>query len=178
MNAGTTPSPTELAISREDRLIARLAAAAVAIALAEAALPSPIPGVKPGLANIVILLVLSRYGWRVAAWVSVLRVVATSLLLGNFLSPGFILSFAGALASLLVLVPAARLPRAWFGPVSHSLLAACTHVLAQLAVVYLWLIPSPALWHLLPLFLSAALVFGLVNGLIAQRLLDAPAASG
>ncbi|KAB2845361.1 MAG: Gx transporter family protein [Burkholderiales bacterium] len=173
-----TPSPTERAISRDDLLVARLAAAAVAIALAEAALPSPIPGVKPGLANIVVLLVLARYGWRVAAWVSVLRVVAASLLLGNFLSPGFVLSLAGALASLLVLVPAARLPKVWFGPVSHSLLAACAHVLAQLAVVYFWLIPSPALWHLLPLFLGAALVFGLVNGLIAQRLLDAPAASG
>lgn len=172
-----TPSPTELTVTREDLLVARLAAAAVAIALAEAVLPSPIPGVKPGLANIVTLLVLVRYGWSMAAWVSVLRVVVVSLVLGNFLSPGFVLSLAGALASLLVLGLAVRLPEAWFGPVSHSVLAAGAHVSAQLLVVFVWLIPSPALWHLLPLFLGAALVFGLVNGLVAQRLLEAPAAS-
>ena len=59
-----TPSVIELPVDADDRRIARLAALAIGLTLAEAALPSPLPGVKPGLANIVVLLVLLQYGWR------------------------------------------------------------------------------------------------------------------
>ena len=98
-----TPSTIELTPTREDRRIARHAAAAIVLTVAEAAIPLPLPGIKPGLANIVTLVVLARWGWREAVWVSLLRVLAGSLLLGQFLAPGFFLSLSGALASLLVL---------------------------------------------------------------------------
>jgi heptaprenyl diphosphate synthase len=87
----------------EDHRIAQLAAAAIGLSLIDAAIPMPLPGVKPGLANIVTLIVLARYGWVAAAWVSGLRVFAGSLLLGYFLSPGFFMSLSGALCSLLTL---------------------------------------------------------------------------
>ena len=105
-----TRSVIELPVTGEDRRIARLAALAIGLTLAEAAIPSPIPGVKPGLANIVVLTVLLQYGWRAAAWVSALRVLAGGLLLGTLFSPGFWLSAAGALASLMVLGLARHLP--------------------------------------------------------------------
>lgn len=155
----------------EDHRIARMAALAIGLSLMEAALPSPLPGIKPGLANIVTLVVLQRYGWRAAAWVSLLRVVAGSLLLGGFLSPSFVLAFCGAWASLGVLALARLLPESWFGPVSHSILAAFGHIGAQLAVVYLWLIPHAGILYLAPIFAAAALLFGFVNGVVAGRLL-------
>jgi heptaprenyl diphosphate synthase len=160
----------ELPVTADDRRIARLAALAIGLTLAEAALPSPIPGVKPGLANIVILLVLLQAGWRAAAWVSGLRVLAGGLLLGTLFAPGFWLAAAGALASLLVLALAQHLPSRHFGPVSLSVLAAFAHVGGQLALASLWLLPSAAILALLPLFAAAALVFGAVNGLIVARL--------
>ncbi|MBZ0104558.1 MAG: Gx transporter family protein [Sulfuricella denitrificans] len=169
-----THSVIKLPASTDDHRIARLAAFAIGLSLAEAALPSPLPGVKPGLANIITLLVLQRFGWRAAAWVSLLRVVAGSLLLGTFLSPGFILSFSGGLLSLLVLGAACRLPANFFGPVSHSILAAFAHIAAQLGVVYFWLIPHAGVLYLAPVFATAALLFGIVNGLIAARLLEEP----
>lgn len=158
-------------LTAEDYRIARLAAAAIGLALVDAVIPSPLPGVKPGLANIVTLVVLLRYGWGAAAWVSGLRVVAGSLLLGQFLAPGFFLAAAGALASLLALWPAAHLPRRWFGPVTASVLAALAHIGGQLLLARLWLIPHEGLWVLLPVFAAAALFFGTINGLIAARLL-------
>ena len=112
-----TASPIELTASADDHRIARYAAAAIALSVVEAAIPMPLPGVKPGLANIITLIVLARYGWRDAVWVSLLRVVAGSLLLGQFLAPGFFLSLAGALASLLALGLALHLPARAFGPV-------------------------------------------------------------
>lgn len=166
-----TASTTELVVLAEDRRIAWLAAAAVGLGLAEAAIPSPIPGLKPGLANIVTLLVLLRYGWRMAVWVTLLRVVATALVLGSFLTPTFVLSLAGALAALATLGVFARLMALGLGPVGLSLLAAFAHVGMQLMVVDLWLMPGISLLALTPLFLTAAWVTGLVNGLIVARLL-------
>ncbi|HUP92276.1 MAG TPA: Gx transporter family protein, partial [Solimonas sp.] len=76
-----------IAPEREDRLIAAYASLAIVIQVLEAGFPSPLPGVKPGLANVIVLVVLLRYGWRFAASVSVLRVLAASLLLGSFMAP-------------------------------------------------------------------------------------------
>jgi heptaprenyl diphosphate synthase len=152
-----------------DHHIARMAAVALGLTVLESAIPSPLPGVKPGLANIVTLIVLARYGWRTAAWVSLLRVVAGSLLFGNFLTPGFFLSLSGAMLSLVVLAFAQHLPKRWFGPVSHSIYAAFAHISGQMLVVYLWLIPHAGIAYLIPIFATAALVFGTVNGLIAAR---------
>ncbi|MBI5331651.1 MAG: Gx transporter family protein [Betaproteobacteria bacterium] len=162
----------ELTATPEDKRVAALAAAAIGLTLVEAAIPLPIPGVKPGLANIVTLVVLYRYGWRMAAWVAILRIVAGALFLGQFLTPAFLLSLSGGIASLLTLAWAVHLPQRGFGPVSLSLLAAFAHIGAQLAVVDLWLMPGGGLMSLMPLFLTTAWITGLVNGLAAGRLLD------
>ena len=160
-----------LATTPEDHRIAQLAAAAVGLSLIDAAIPLPLPGVKPGLANIVTMIVLARYGWRTAAWVSALRVVAGGLMLGQFLAPGFFLSLSGAVGSLVVLAFAYRLPRRWFGPVSWSIFAAFAHIGSQLLLARLWLIPHNGVFYLAPFFFVAALGFGIINGLIAARLL-------
>ena len=173
-----TRSAIDLPVLPEDRRIAKLAAVAVGLTLAEAALPSPLPGVKPGLANIVVLLVLLEHGWRTAAWVSGLRVLAGGLLLGSLFAPGFWLSAVGAVASLAVLGVARHLPGRWFGPISLSVLAAFGHIGGQLALAAFWLLPGVAILKLAPVFAAAALVFGAANGLIVARLLaTAPFAS-
>ena len=161
-----------LTTTPEDHRIARLAAAAIGLALIDAAITLTLPGVNPGLAYIVTLAVLAHYGWAAAAWVSGLRVIAGGLLLGQFLTPGFFMSLTGAVLSLLVLALAIRLPRRLFGPVSWSILAAFAHIGGQLLLARLWLIPHDGLFYLVPLFSSAALGFGIINGLIAARLLQ------
>lgn len=166
-----TRSVIELPVNADDRRIARLAALAIGLTLAEAALPSPVPGIKPGLANIVVLLVLLQYGWRAAAWVSGLRVLAGGLLLGSLFAPGFWLSAAGAITSLAVLALARHLPSQHFGPISLSVLAAFGHIGGQLALADAWLLPGIALIKLMPVFAAAALVFGAVNGVIVARFL-------
>lgn len=168
----------ELPVTSDDRRIAQLAALAIGLTLAEAAIPSPIPGVKPGLANIVILMVLLQYGWRAAAWVSALRLIAGGLLLGSLFAPGFWLAAAGAFVSLSVLGLVRHLPERFFGPVSLSVLAAFGHIGGQLALAGLWLLPAVALLKLLPVFAAAALIFGAVNGVIVARLLAGSALSG
>ncbi|WP_211168963.1 Gx transporter family protein [Aromatoleum toluvorans] len=167
-----TRSTIEIVPTPDDRRIARLAAAAIVLTVAEAAIPLPLPGVKPGLANIVTLIVLARWGWRDAVWVALLRVLAGSLLLGQLFAPGFFLSLSGAVASLATLGLAMHLPRRWFGPVSLSVFAAFAHIGGQLALARLWLVPHDGVFYLVPLFAAAATLFGLVNGLVAAKLMQ------
>ncbi len=172
------PSSITIQPTADDGRIARLAAAAIVLSVAEAAIPLPLPGVKPGLANIVILIVLLQWGWRDAVWVALLRVFAGSLLLGQFLAPGFFLSLAGSLTSLVMLGLAVHLPRRWFGAVTLSLLAAFAHIGGQLVLARVWLVPHDGIFYLMPVFALAATVFGLVNGLVAGRLLRELGPSG
>lgn len=157
--------------TRDDVRIAWLAALAVTIHIVESSLPSPIPGIKPGLANVVTIAVLIRYGWATAAWVSILRVVVGSLLIGTFLSPGFLLSLGGAICSILILKPATYMPGRGFGPIGYSVLAAIAHIFGQFMIAFTLFIPHIALLQLLPILMTTAILFGVLSGLISNRLL-------
>lgn len=157
----------------EDHQVAKLTAVAIGLHMIEAIIPSPLPGVKPGIANIITLYVLYQYGFKTAAWVSLLRVFASSLLLGQFLSPTFMLSLCGALFSLASLFIAQKLPTKYFSAISLSIIAAFAHIAGQLLVVRFWLIPHTGIVYLIPVFSLAALIFGLINGLITNKLIHA-----
>ncbi len=165
------PSASDV-LARDDRLIAGFAALAIAIHILEAAFPSPLPGVKPGLANVITVIVLLRYGWYTAAWVAALRVLAGSLLVGTFLSPTFLMSASGALAALVAMWLAQRLAGRWLGALGYSACAALAHMATQLVVAWQLFIPHPALLKLAPFLLTAALVFGIVSGVIAASVLN------
>ncbi len=167
-----TRSTISIQTTKDDHHIAKLTALAIGLHVLEAIFPSPLPGVKPGIANIITLYVLSQYGFGTAAWVSLLRVFASSLLLGHFLSPAFVLSLSGALLSLTALWLAQHLPKSYFSAITLSILAAFAHIAGQLLIVRLWLIPHVGVAYLIPIFAFAALVFGLLNGVICMRLIQ------
>lgn len=156
----------------DDYRVAQLAALAIGVHILESAFPSPLPGLKPGLANVITIAVFFLYGWRMAAWVSLLRVVVGSLAIGTFMSPTFMLSLAGALASLLVLAVVSRLSFTGVGPLGVSVLMALAHMAGQFYLAYVLFIPHQAILNLLPLLMSFSLVFGLVSGYITQLLLQ------
>ncbi len=158
--------------TRADHRIAWLTALAITIHIAESALPSPIPGVKPGLANIITIICLMHYGWQTAAWVSILRVIIGSILIGSFLSPTFALSLTGALASITVLWLASHWPGQGFGAIGYSLLAAMAHMAAQFFTAYTLFIPHEGLFQLLPVLMTMAVVFGLSSGIIANQIMS------
>jgi len=162
----------QIKTGREDKLIAGFAALAISIHLLESTLPSPLPGIKPGLANLVTLYVLIRHGWQMAANVTLLRIIAASLLLGSFLSPTFALSLAGALASLVILGLAWHIPGKPFGPVGLSILAALSHITAQIVTAYWLFIPHASLFNLLPILLTTALISGTLGGILVSRIID------
>ena len=152
--------------TRDDHRIAWFTALAITIHIIESSLPSPLPGIKPGLANVVTIAVLILFGWRMAVWVNLLRVLTASLLIGTFLSPTFILSLSGALASTVILVILSQLPGKGCGPIGYSIAAAISHIIAQFWVAYWLFVQHDGLFYLLPLLVTVSLVFGIVSGVI------------
>ena len=80
-------------------VLALSVALAMILSFIESQIPSfvPIPGVKIGLANIVVVFALYKLGWKEAAGISLLRVFLVSVLFGHAAS--FFYSIAGALLS-------------------------------------------------------------------------------
>jgi heptaprenyl diphosphate synthase len=77
-------------------------AIAMVLAWLESLLPPlavAVPGIKLGLPNIAIVFILYRFGWKEAACVSFVRILAVSLLFGNV--PTLLYSLAGGFLSLL-----------------------------------------------------------------------------
>ena len=166
---------TVVRTTRDDHMIAWLTALAISIHLLESALPSPFPGFKPGLANIVTIIVLCQYGLKMAIWVTLLRVLIGSLLLGTFMSPTFMLSLSGAVATLLMLALASSLSQAFpvwaLGAIGYSVLGAMTHISVQFYVAYSLFIQHEALLALLPILATTSLIFGAISGIVAKAVL-------
>lgn len=88
-----------------------------------------IPGVKLGLANIVVVLMLYCTGAKSALAVSVLRILLSGFLFGNMFS--ILYSLAGGLASFLCMVLLKRSGR--FRIISVSAAGGVTHNLGRCA---------------------------------------------
>ena len=166
---------TVVRTTRDDHMIAWLTALAISIHILESALPSPFPGFKPGLANIVTIIVLCQYGLKMAVWVTLLRVLIGSLLLGTFMSPTFMLSLSGAVATLLMLALASSLSQVFpvwaLGAIGYSVLGAMTHISVQFYVAYSLFIQHEALLALLPILATTSLIFGTFSGIVATAAL-------
>jgi len=157
--------------TKKDHTVAKLAAIAIILSVIEFFLPSPIPGIKPGIANIIILYSLVRFDFSTAAWVSIVRVFVSSIIVGSFLSPTFFLSLFGALFSLTLLYGFQKLPKPYFSIISLSLIASFGHIIGQFIIARLWIIPHNSIFNLLPLFLISALIFGIFSAFICDALL-------
>lgn len=157
-----------------NRRIAALAALAMGLQIIETAIPSPVPGIKPGLANVITLIALLSLGWRAALAVTLLRVVGASLVLGTVLSPAFWLSLVGGLAALGVLAPLVRLYPRHLSALGLAVPAALAHTLGQFLLAWTLIIPHPQLPLLLPPLLLAALITGVVTGILSLSVLADP----
>ena len=118
--------------SQDKYRIALLSAYAIAIHSFENLLPTPIPWLRLGIANIITLATLVLYGFRAAMMVTLIRVIISSIFIGTFLGPGFIMSFLrrcfkhSCHGDYILTVSKA------LGPVGLSLIGALFHNVSQL----------------------------------------------
>jgi heptaprenyl diphosphate synthase len=147
------------------------AALASVLQLAEALLPLPLPGIKFGFANVITLLALTTMGFSASLQVAILRSLISSFILGTFLSPGFLLSFSGAVFSALIMGLAYAINKRapLFSLIGISILGALAHNFAQMAVISALFIGTKGAMWLVPWLLLSSLVTGYLTGFVCQR---------
>lgn len=130
--------------------------------------PMPVPGMKLGLANIVIVTILYLAGWKEAIVISALRVLIIGFLFGNLFSISY--GLAGTALSILGMALVRKTRR--FSVVSVSALGGVLHNCGQILVATLVVIGFPWKWYLPVLMLAglgAGIVTGFLNRLIIPR---------
>ena len=129
----------------------------------------PVPGIKIGLANIITVLVLYKFGLKSAITVSILRVALANLLFGTVLTLAY--SFAGTLLSLTLMYTFKRL--GLFSTVGVSIIGGVSHNTAQIIVACILLQTSQISYYLPILFISGTVtgtVIGILGALLIKRL--------
>ena len=164
--------PVRLAGERRRIFLALFSALAIALHALEFLLPSPVPWFRLGFANIFALLALFLYDGRAAWSVNMVRIVVASLFLGTFFSPRFFLSLSGGILATLAMTTSRKLGGEKIGPVGVSVLGACGHSVGQLLCAWWLIVRHDGVWFLLPPLLLIALVTGIINGFVADALLQ------
>ena len=145
-------------------LISILAALAIILSIVESFIPLGIPGVKLGLANVVIIISFYVFNFWYALGIALVRVFVSSLLLGTIFQMGFFMSLNGSILSLLVMF----LLKVIFKKLSVigiSTVGSVFHVSGQILIAILYM--GNVMVYYYPLILVCSIVTGVLTGFIS-----------
>lgn len=153
----------------------KIAVMALAIALAmilsfvESQIPAfvAVPGVKIGFANIAVVFVLYKLGWREAVLISLIRVFLVSVLFGTAVSLFY--SVAGAVLSLggMLLLKRTGL----FSTVAVSVAGGVLHNIGQILMACL-LLETNVIIYYLPFLIVSGVAAGVAIGIVAAIMIS------
>ena len=145
-------------------LSAILAAMAMILSYIEALfpLPVPVPGIKIGLANLVILIAIYRLGFKYAFTINCVRIFTTGLLFTGLF--GALYSFAGGVLSIIVMYALYRTNL--FSMVGISMAGGVAHNLGQLITACI-IMSNVKLMSYFAILLFAGVGSGILMGIVA-----------
>lgn len=125
-----------------------------------------IPGVKLGLANLIIVIALYKIPLREVYVLSIVRVLLSGVLFGNYFSIAY--SLAGGLLSLTVMALLKKV--GGFSVIGISIAGGVCHNIGQLVVVMI-VVETFAMSYYMPVLLVAGLITGFLIGVVADQVL-------
>lgn len=125
-----------------------------------------IPGVKLGLANIVILFVLYTYNFKDAFFISITRVFLVSILRTGLFSISFWFSLGGAILSILAMTLFKKITK--LSIVGISIIGSLFHSFGQILVTAFIL--GTSAFAYLPIILIFSIPTGIITGIISKEL--------
>lgn len=150
--------------------LSMLLSISVVLGLIESYIPlfSSVPGVKLGLANIVILFSIYSLSFKDAMYISMLRVILIGILRTGLFSINFFFSLAGALLSIIVmyLVKSTKM-----SIVGVSVCGAISHSVAQIIIAIIFLSNINIIYYL-PVLLISSVITGVIVGMISKRIVE------
>ncbi|MFI3313206.1 MAG: Gx transporter family protein [Eubacteriales bacterium] len=123
----------------------------------------PIPSVKLGLANGVILVALYHLNTPTALTVNLLRIFLANLLFGSPVSAAY--GLTGGLLSFAVMVLLKKTGK--FSPVGISMAGAVAHIWGQLAIAVV-ITQTPAVLQMAPPLMGVSIATGAALGLLTM----------
>lgn len=151
-------------------LVGVLTAAAIVVSILESFIPSVgIPGVKLGLANILIIITLYEIGVVEAILVNLIRVFITGLLRGTLMSMGFLMSLTGAVLSLGIMILFYLLIKQ-FSVIGVSVIGSLFHVTGQILIAMIFLGTAYIIFYL-PIIAISAIITGVFVGLVSGAII-------
>ena len=149
--------------------LAIMLAISIVLSIVESMLPViPVPGVKLGLANVVTLIIMYKYGEKDAFTILFLRIVLVGLLRGNIFSVTFFLSLSGGMTAYLMMFLFKQLKR--FSMIGVSIMGSFGHSVGQI-VMAIFLIERIELVLYFPYILVLSVITGVVTGILSERAL-------
>lgn len=127
-----------------------------------------IPGLKLGLANIIVVIVLYKYNVKDVFFVSILRVVVVGILRTGLFSINFFFSLFGALFSCSSMILFKKTKLSMIGV---SIIGSIFHSLGQIVVAIIILKNSNMIYYL-PWLLLFSIPTGLVVGIVSKKMLS------
>jgi len=129
----------------------------------------PIPFIRLGLSNTVILYLLYQNRFWEALLVNLVKPVIGGLITLNLASPSLLLSLSGGLTAIITM-RLLLIRDIGFSIYGVSVIGALTHNLVQLSIVRHLIIKTTEIWYLLPLMLGMSLIGGLIIAFITVEL--------
>ena len=151
--------------TRKMTLLGLLIAVALLATYIEYLLPSPIasmPGIKLGLANVIILALLYLFHSKTSLYVNILRILLAALLFTGFI--GGMYALVGGFFSFISMYLAKR--SSVFSILGVSVIGATSHNVGQILVSAI-ILQNRKLFYYLPILTISAIITGLIVGLIA-----------
>ena len=125
-----------------------------------------IPGVKLGLANLIIVIALYKMNLKETCLLSVTRIILSGFIFGNLFS--IIYSLSGGLLSLSVMAFLKK--QGGFSVMGISIAGGVMHNLGQLLVAMV-IVETFSIIYYIPVLLIAGVITGLVIGVAANEML-------
>lgn len=121
-----------------------------------------IPGVKLGLANLIVVIMLYKGDWKDALFIAVARIVLSGFIFGNLFS--ILYSLSGGLLSLLVMILLKKTNV--FSIAGVSIGGGAAHNVGQLLVA-MFVVQTYQVGYYLPVLLIAGVLTGALIGIVA-----------
>lgn len=128
-------------------------------------LPIPVPGVKIGLANVIVVMSMYYFDNKTALGISFIRIVISGLLFSGF--SGFLYSVAGAILSFIIMVLAKDIIK--FNIYSVSILGGICHNIGQIVIASIVVKTNLSIY--MPILIISGLITGTLIGIIAKNCL-------
>lgn len=153
---------------RQITTMGMLVALAMVLGFVETLIPINlgIPGMKLGLANIVVVIALFLFDVKTAVVVSILRIILIAMTFGNMSMMFY--SIAGASLSLLSMIAISKIKS--FSLISVSIVGGIMHNVGQI-ICAAFVVRTNGVFTYLPVLMIAGLVSGALIGIVAGLIL-------